>query len=155
MKYFFDTEFIENGKTIDLISLGIVCEDGRERYYENSDCDHSLASPWVKENVLPYLMGGACSVPRAEIGVRLVAFVGPDPEFWAYYADYDWVAMCQIYGTMMDLPDGWPMICYDLRQWLDFNGHRDIKQPDNSVHVAIDDARWVATTAKKHFRSVS
>ena len=25
MKYFFDTEFIEDGRTIDLISIGIVC----------------------------------------------------------------------------------------------------------------------------------
>jgi hypothetical protein len=25
-KYFYDTEFIEDGKTIDLVSIGIVCE---------------------------------------------------------------------------------------------------------------------------------
>jgi hypothetical protein len=29
MKYFYGTEFIEDGKTIDLISIGIVAEDGR------------------------------------------------------------------------------------------------------------------------------
>ena len=44
MKYFLDTEFIEDGKTIDLISIGIVSEDGRELYCENSDCDLSRAS---------------------------------------------------------------------------------------------------------------
>ena len=32
VKYFFDTEFYEDGKTIDLISIGIVAEDGREFY---------------------------------------------------------------------------------------------------------------------------
>lgn len=32
MKYFLDTEFHEDGKTIDLISIGIVAEDGREYY---------------------------------------------------------------------------------------------------------------------------
>lgn len=29
MRFWFDTEFIENGHTIDLISIGIVAEDGR------------------------------------------------------------------------------------------------------------------------------
>jgi hypothetical protein len=40
MKYFLDTEFAETGgtenPTIDLISLGIVAEDGREYYAESS-----------------------------------------------------------------------------------------------------------------------
>jgi hypothetical protein len=39
-RYAFDTEFIEDGRTIDLISIGIVCEDGREYYAVNSD------APW-------------------------------------------------------------------------------------------------------------
>ena len=43
-KYFLDTEFIEDGKTIDLISLGIVCEDGRELYLQNSECEFQKAS---------------------------------------------------------------------------------------------------------------
>lgn len=55
MKYFLDTEFIEDGKTIDLISIGIVAEDGREFYCLNYDCDHSKASQWVKDNVLAHL----------------------------------------------------------------------------------------------------
>ena len=32
MKYFMDTEFQEMPNTIDLISIGIKCEDGRELY---------------------------------------------------------------------------------------------------------------------------
>ena len=51
-KYFYDTEFIEDGKTIDLISIGIVCEDGREYYAQSVEFDESKASEWVKENVL-------------------------------------------------------------------------------------------------------
>ena len=34
MKYFYDTEFIDDGHTINLISIGIVAEDGHE-YYAN------------------------------------------------------------------------------------------------------------------------
>ena len=51
-RYFLDTEFIEDGKTIDLISIGIVCEDGRELYLANRNCDFDKASQWVKDNVL-------------------------------------------------------------------------------------------------------
>ena len=41
------------------------------------------------------------------------------PEFYAYYADYDWVAFCWLFGKMMDLPKGFPMYCLDLKQMLD------------------------------------
>ncbi len=41
------------------------------------------------------------------------------PEFYAYFADYDWVAFCWLFGKMIDLPDGWPQYCKDLKQELD------------------------------------
>lgn len=41
------------------------------------------------------------------------------PNFYAYYADYDWVVFCQIFGKMIDLPKGFPMYCRDLKQNLD------------------------------------
>lgn len=44
MKYFFDTEFIEDGRTIDLVSIGIVCEDGREYYAVSAEAD--LRTSW-------------------------------------------------------------------------------------------------------------
>ncbi len=31
-RYFYDCEFLENGNTIELISIGIVADDGREYY---------------------------------------------------------------------------------------------------------------------------
>lgn len=41
------------------------------------------------------------------------------PEFYAYYADYDWVAFCWLFGKMIDLPNGFPMYCIDVKQVLD------------------------------------
>lgn len=41
------------------------------------------------------------------------------PKFFAYYADYDWVAFCWLFGKMIDLPKGFPMYCNDLKQTLD------------------------------------
>lgn len=52
MKYWIDTEFIEDDSTIDLISLGAVSEDGREFYMQNQQCHFQRASDWVRRNVL-------------------------------------------------------------------------------------------------------
>lgn len=141
MKIWFDTEFIEDGKTIDLISIGMINEGGDKLYIENSDCDKSKASTWVKENVFPHLSGPLMS--RDSIARAVKSFVGPKPELWAYYADYDWVVLCQLYGTMMDLPEGWPMYCRDFKQYLDDRGNPRIYKQVEDQHNALSDAIWL------------
>lgn len=137
MRFWFDTEFIEDGRTIDLLSIGIVAEDGREFYCE-FDVDHRRASPWVKENVVAHLTGQP--VYRRAVAANLIKeFCGEKPEIWAYYADYDWVALCQLFGTMMDLPKGWPMYCRDLKQLA---GDRPLIPQTSKEHHALEDARW-------------
>lgn len=144
MKIWFDTEFIEDGKTIDLLSIGMVNEAGDHLYLESADCDRSLASDWVKENVLPHMKGGGVS--RLQIAHAVKAFAGSSPEFWAYYADYDWVVLCQLYGTMMDLPDGWPMYCRDLKQLMDDIGAEKSPIENDAEHNALADAVWTKRT---------
>ncbi len=147
-RLWFDTEFIEDGHTIDLVSIGIVRYDGGAQlatlYLENAEADLSRADDWVRENVLCHLEGDG--VPRSVIAEKVREFAGPNPEWWAYYADYDWVVLCQLYGRMVDLPGGWPMYCRDLRQWLDDHGHADVSQPDDAPHNALADALWVSDT---------
>jgi hypothetical protein len=142
VKYWFDTEFIEDGKTIDLMSIGIVAEDGRTYYAESDACDLSRASDWVKHNVIPHLKGGDRRLPRARIAAEVREFMGKKPEIWAYYADYDWVALCQLYGTMMDLPKGWPMYCRDLKQWGEMLGNPNLPEQTSTEHNAFFDAMW-------------
>lgn len=146
MKIFFDTEFIEDGKTIDLISIGMVREDGRQFYIISSEFNEAKASEWVKQNVISKLGTVEPRYTRAEIAEAILEFVGNEkPEFWAYYADYDWVVLCQLYGTMMDLPKGWPMFCMDLKQLLESVGNPKIeKLPEDQAHNALSDAVWVA-----------
>lgn len=55
MKYFLDTEFIEDGKTIDLLSIGIVSDDDRTFYRQNKDANFRAANDWVWRNVFPRL----------------------------------------------------------------------------------------------------
>jgi hypothetical protein len=142
VKIWFDTEFIENGRTIDLISIALVREDDTSLYLENLECDLSRASDWVKLNVLPRLTGGINRVSRAEIASKVRAFAGPKPEFWGYYADYDFVALCQLYGTMMDLPKGWPMFCMDVKQLCMSLGNPKLPPEGKDEHHALADARW-------------
>lgn len=210
MKYFLDTEFLEGtqktffGKskpTIDLISIGMVDENGREFYAISKDFnlkeawnrwqqrtgegDRNNIEPrlyWIRENVLRplfhdlrnihnkkidkmnnlrvshsenWLTGDEFSYKvlkkllnkygknNNEIANDICAFIYGDdcggsgmsaiemamryeisdktkePEFYAYYADYDWVAFCWLFGNMMKLPKGFPMYCKDLKQTFD------------------------------------
>ena len=140
MRFWFDTEFIEDGKTIDLMSIGIVAEDGRELYCE-FDVDHRRASPWVRDNVIPHLRG-TTTTKRADAAETIKLFCGEKPELWAYYGAYDWVALCQLFGTMMDLPNGWPMYCRDVKQLCDDLGNPKLPEQGKGEHHALADARW-------------
>lgn len=228
MKYFIDTEFIEGtqtdnkwlilkrrggglmiGKpkpTIDLISIGIVAEDGREYYAISKDfnlkeawnrydirkewysIDESTQSTrdikvyWIRDNVLKpifnelyrklqidtikYMINsenpkyinplsiddsftynaikalieryGKTNKEIAEEVNKFIthqhhvncntnlyegdnnSFKPLSPlEFYGYYADYDWVVFCWLFGKMIDLPKGFPMYCIDLKQTMD------------------------------------
>ena len=145
MKYFIDTEFIEYPHTIDLISIGIKCEDGSEFYAISTDFDSSKASNWVKENVISKLPDPqTCRlwVPYKQIKTEILDFIGNDiPEFWGYYADYDWVVFCWLFGTMMELPKGWPMYCKDLKQLSDTIKKNKFPDPIDE-HDALADANW-------------
>jgi hypothetical protein len=168
MKYFLDTEFIEKPNTIQLISIGIVAEDGREYYAISSEYNYNDADDWVKENVINpmykeqlkviennwdsfnhFNLGDVSDFHQKWAGKTLdtikqeiLNFIGKDsPEFWGYYADYDWVVFCWIFGKMIDLPRGWPMYCKDLKQFSDSINAPKFKEP-NGEHNALCDAKW-------------
>jgi len=148
VKYWFDTEFIEDGQTIDLISIGIVSEDGREFYGISNEFDDTKANNWVIENVFSHLLDGfedqKVWYTRKELKQAIIEFIGNDqnPEFWAYYASYDWVALCQLFGTMMQLPKHFPMFCMDLKQLTVMVGNPKLPDQTSTEHHALADARW-------------
>lgn len=162
MKYFIDTEFIEGFKKpmfgkkrhfIDLISIGVAAEDGREYYAISNEYNYDDADDWVKKNVIipmyiDTVHGDARNVWDArnfnrsysyaksnkQIAQEIYLFclegekkqpmgIGnpyePVVDFYGYYADYDWVVFCSLFGRMIDLPKGFPMYCRDLKQMLD------------------------------------
>lgn len=158
MKYFLDTEFIEIPGSIQLISVGIVAEDGRTFYAENTSFDERMADDWVKENVLRKLKWWPHRAPFKStsniyhfesygpitwIKDHIIEFVKDDPSpiFYGYFADYDWVIFCWIFGKMINLPAGFPMYCRDLKQMLDESGKSKIPKPEDE-HNALIDALW-------------
>ncbi|OHU29054.1 3'-5' exoribonuclease domain-containing protein [Mycobacteroides chelonae] len=183
--YCYDTEFLEDGKTIELISIGIVCEDGREYYAVNSDMDQERirGDRWLLANVWPHLplqgyktkpatIGGTIKPildtpgkldttsvlvkPKWVIANEVREFIVGDlaardeavsedelPDLWAYYGAYDHVALCQLWGRMINHPRFMPMYTHDLKQEMDRLGvgSNAVPQPKNA-HDALTDARW-------------
>jgi hypothetical protein len=208
MKYFLDTEFIEGfhkpmfGKRrhfIDLISIGLIREDGKTYYAISNEYDYKMANDWVKKNVIePMYIQEIHGDQRNKLSVSNFHLVAgkslarikddllhcfgcwQDTLFWrapnepieiyGYYADYDWVVFCSLFGAMIDLPKGFPMYCLDLKQMMDekvagfsnsdFFTHFHQKEPlsfeeklklykkgpnfpqQENEHNALDDARW-------------
>ena len=226
MNYYIDTEFLEgtqkNGQpwfnfwlgpkpktkpTIDLISIGIVAEDGREYYAISKDFnlreawDRFDLKPdidnggmkkvyWIRENVLKPIFNDwnkysyhkfnyknfrymlnmigksnhqiAEEVKEFTLEVPRIQKHG-NPKFYAYFADYDWVAFCWLFGKMNNLPNGFPKYCIDLKQeidriikksWKDVEmstwGHTGIENIERlpnypkqtNEHNALADAKW-------------
>jgi hypothetical protein len=267
MKYFIDTEFLEGtqtkrflglpiGKgwkifdepyrqtkpTIDLISIGVVSEDGREYYAISKDfnlkeawnrwqikeisCEANICDfekdvllrknkntllkkeYWIRENVLKPIwneLGFEVKVSSKEfaeftystmktllnkygktnkkIAEEIKQFTQYEfykvdntlqsdevveaaiknnrysPKFYGYYSDYDWVVFCWLFGKMVDLPNGFPQYCIDLKQEMDrkallyfkdrsleqnisYIKNRDDYPKQTNEHNALADARW-------------
>jgi hypothetical protein len=142
MKYWMDTEFITAPYSIDLISVGLVAEDGREFYAESSEVDWSKASLWTLKNVRPQLNGEGIS--REAIGYAVRRFTDGDehPVFWGYFPAYDWVAFSWLFGHMDELPFHYPQLCLDIKQWAIELGDPQLPEPQGARHHALRDARW-------------
>lgn len=186
----YDWEFLENGRTIVPISIGMVADDGRTYYAVN----RLLASrsprgwllrrrirkhAWLMENVVPnlpqphgdwrlhmpkswlfnYLDPAVKPIERiADEVVEFIRAAGSDVQMWANYGSYDHVCLAQLWGRMIDLPDGVPMFTHDIQQERARLGlaWNDLPQQETGEHNALADARhnqtvrrWLAERAQK------
>ena len=170
-----DFDSTPGANAVQLISIGAVREDGAEFYAENSEFEWGdiPEDHWLQENVRPHLWGrpprdweerSVSPWARAKTKGSIVGYFKPHviahtfrqfvaepirlrnhPEFWGYFCDYDWVALCGLYGRMVDLPPEFPMYCRDLKQEMDridVSGMNLPDQPENQHH-ALADARWI------------
>lgn len=160
MKYYYDNEFLYDGRTIDLISIGVVCEDGREYYAVNKDMPWArvVRHQWLLNNVVPSLpMNPRWASPvldrdhsdvKKKIDIRreLMTFfiAGNAPvELWGWFAAFDHVCLAQLFGTMTDWPSTLPMWTNDLRQETERLGcYSALPGQKSGRHHALEDARW-------------
>lgn len=162
MKIFYDTEMVERGRDIpiQLVSIGMVREDGQELYLINEECLSNVARhPWLSVNVWPYLPARAddggifewdkdhedydrvMALDRLAERVREFITEVEDPELWAWYSAYDHVVLAQLFGTMAELPSGIPMFTHELVQvWESLD--RPQLPLQEGEHHALNDARW-------------
>lgn len=140
MRIWFDTEFIDTGKEIHLISIGLVREDGQTYYAEPANAPLTIACDWVMLNVIPYMKGPV--KPRQQIATEIVQFVGYRPEFWTYFGAFDWVCLLQLYGKMMDGPASWPHNAFDLVQLCHHLNTHSLPEQTTIKHNALNDAIW-------------
>jgi len=176
----YDTEFLEDGESIDLISIGLVGDDGREYYAVNWNCNFEkiCSDNWLWKSVCqklpttksaedwqnqPLNFGQAntrldkqsslvkpkwviANEVRDFIGsyVDDTKFVSEDslPQLWAYYGAYDHVALAQLWGKMIDLPQCVPMFTHELKQLTDSIEYFTFPTESGSKHNALEDARW-------------
>lgn len=159
---YYDTEFLEDGHTIELISIGMVTERGAEYYAVNADMPVKKIKkhPWLSKHVwpqLPRLHGDArihlgdpldkhhpAVKPKAQIAAEVRTFITAitDPQLWAWYAAYDHVALAQLFGSMVNLPVGIPMWTNDLRQEMRRLGDPRMPEQPAGEHNALEDARF-------------
>jgi hypothetical protein len=145
MKYIIDTEFIDTPACSALISLAIVREDGRSRYFE-FDFPRDQLTPWLRDNVVPHLNNPPLPLYSFGAAARAIEdLIGSDiPEFWAYYGAYDWYWFCRLWGGFMNMPQGrWPML------------HREFAYVQQGVpdvagaeHNALNDCRSILQAMK-------
>lgn len=177
----YDLEFLEDGRTIELISIGMVCDDGRQYYAVNRDMHvrKIRKHKWLMENVVPSLPKGhgdaKIHMPkgwlfhyadpvvkhRERIANEVMEFIraaGPDVQLWANYGAYDHVALAQLWGRMIDLPEGVPMFTHDIQQERARQGLAwdDLPKQESGEHNALADARhnqivrrWLAERARE------
>lgn len=144
MKYFYDTEFIDDGNTIDLISIGIVSENGKSFYAISNEFNRNNLTDWLKENVISKLpKENYLHKSRDQIRKDLIEYFGDEPfDLWGYYASYDFVAFCQLFGRMLDLPKNYPYYTHDIKVLCNQKGNPTLPNKSNDSHEALADALW-------------
>lgn len=143
-KAFLDTEFLDDGRLIQPLSLALVSETGAEYYavFADGGMHAGIKDEWLRSHVIPHLpvtlaasgsgwawdAGHADSDyprvrPRARIAAEVRAFIGrqPEPEVRAY-SPHDTVVLCQLYRPMNALPAEIPVFTRDLMQEADRTG---------------------------------
>ena len=150
MLIFLDTEFTCFHQP-DLISIGLIGEDGSEFYAERTDYNRNACSAFVNQTVLPLLgrLQGAAS-SRSELTDRVREWFGqlPEPATIVYDYDDDWnlLVKAMLGQPIQKLPDNFGADKLHLSATVITHpvfeqAHGKTFTPDLPQHHALADAR--------------
>jgi hypothetical protein len=154
-RYFFDTEFVDEGEdfSVDFISIGIVAEDGREFYGVSKDFNEAAHADneWIEEHVLRKLPPPEQRMSLKDMREKILDVIEPAEtvEFWAKNGSYDNFILCRLFGGMAALREtlrqekGIERVQFrDSNELRRAYGKADIEpQNEEEAHVAINDVR--------------
>lgn len=165
-RVYYDTEFLDDGECIHLISVGMVADDESQYYAVNIDApwDDIKRHKFLCNNVVPHLPLAPSGIRRLSHGitfqvdlthesvkphwvianeVRAYLQARQEPlQLWAYYGAYDHVALVQLWGPMSELPQGVPKFTHELKQEIERHGIDKDDVSHEGEHHALADARW-------------
>lgn len=160
IRVFMDTEFINTGEHIELVSIGMVDEYNNEYYGVSNEFDASKANDFVREIVLPKLPPFKERKPLLEIRREIQEFIGyKSIQLYLYYGAHDYILFKRLMGEIW--PDGTsiPQSYIDLNQMIFHlyakNSTKDkvkFEYPPKgkNAHNSLVDARWT----KKLFENI-
>lgn len=124
MRYFYDTEFDQTATGYDLISIGVVAEDGRtfEAVSAEADWERIRQNSWLMENVVRHLPPESEWKQRRSIAEELFMFLTEDdrpPELWGWFSSWDHTCLTKLYGGIPS-PDWLPDFTHDLRAVIEY-----------------------------------
>lgn len=159
--YTFDTEFIDDGSTIDLISIGLINYETKESLYCVSSEYNQLKAnrnAWLYTNVIQNL-GTDERFTRSEIKNNILKFLDndPSPKFYLNYGSYDWIVFCQLFGIMLDTPETFPYWWFEIQQELFNKGFTKEQLPKQSTteHNVLADAQYNCLLLDLIFKKVT
>ena len=166
MNYFLDTEFshLPWEDQVQLISIGIVDENGKSYYACLDNFDQNNVSTFVWENVIQFLPRKSKRKSCKQVKQELVDFFGENipSNFWCVFptkkqlesfsinkkdinsvlkkfGDFDFQLMKKIFGN--DYPEHWPKKGSNLTPLYSALSKNNIPT-NNKEHDALADALW-------------
>lgn len=126
MRICFDCEFTGLFKSGELISIGMVAENGKQIYVEFDDIDYSHLDPWICDNVITNLI---CFKSESEFVENYcytskISAIGTISNWLKQFDTVEWVSdVCHydfvllidlLYGNALAIPDNHSRVCYDI-----------------------------------------
>lgn len=166
MNIYFDCEFTGLYKDTQLISMGLVSDDGKELYLEFKGINVARQDKWIKDNVLVNtveygnvywgdivhnVMDYHCGTIDELRGVLLNWLKQFDNvQLVSDVCHYDFVLFIDIFGSAFDLPKNVSPVCHDINQDIAYTYGESESTAFNMSREEILDDMEMFISGNKH-----